>query len=60
MPTDELQYKSDSDLLGLVQTPKVKGHGPPKTYPTSYASQKSNPRLTTFPTSWLKSMCGGW
>lgn len=28
MPIDELQYKSDSDHLGLVQTPKVKGHGP--------------------------------
>lgn len=38
MPIDELQYKSDSDHLGLVQTPKVKGHGP-QTRPTLFRYQ---------------------
>lgn len=46
MLIDELQQKSDSDLLGLVQTPKVKGYGPQQDLPYFRCQLKAESQVT--------------
>lgn len=46
MLIDELQQKSDSDHLGLVQTPKVKGYGPQQDLPYFRCQLKVESQVT--------------
>lgn len=60
MPIDELQYKSDSDHLGLVQTPKVKGHGPQQPTLLQMPAESWIPGYPHFRPAGYNFMCGGW
>lgn len=60
MLIDELQ-KSDSDHLGLVQTPKVKGYGPQQDLPYFRCQLKVESQVThASVTAGYTLMCGGW